>query len=118
MAEAGTVAVILPGAFCTLPETQAPPIDLLRKRGVPMALATVFFVVGAQHGVHAVWDDARRSLARRDPKRRACAWADRCRHPRRRDALRYGRLDIKLPAELAYRVGFYPLHFRIFGGFA
>ncbi|EEW25391.1 imidazolonepropionase [Rhodobacter ferrooxidans] len=40
MAEAGSVAVILPGAFYTLRETQLPPIDLLRSHGVPMAVAT------------------------------------------------------------------------------
>ncbi|MBJ7538679.1 imidazolonepropionase [Marinomonas transparens] len=40
MAEAGTVAVLLPGAFYTLKETQRPPMDLLRQYGVPMAIAT------------------------------------------------------------------------------
>ncbi len=40
MAEAGTVAVVLPGAFFTLKETQKPPIDLLRHYQVPMAIAT------------------------------------------------------------------------------
>ena len=40
MAEAGTVATLLPGAFYTLRETRVPPIDLLRQHGVPMALAT------------------------------------------------------------------------------
>ncbi|MCR9214000.1 MAG: imidazolonepropionase [Proteobacteria bacterium] len=40
MAAAGTVAVLLPGAFYFLRETQKPPIDLLRKHGVAMALAT------------------------------------------------------------------------------
>lgn len=40
MADAGMVAVLLPGAFYTLKETQKPPIDLFRKHGVPMALAT------------------------------------------------------------------------------
>ncbi|MGO2235905.1 MAG: imidazolonepropionase [Marinomonas sp.] len=40
MAESGTVAVLLPGAFFTLKETQCPPIDLLRQYGVPMAVAT------------------------------------------------------------------------------
>ncbi len=40
MAAAGTVAVLLPGAFYTLRETQLPPIDLLRAHGVPMAVAT------------------------------------------------------------------------------
>lgn len=38
--QAGTVAVILPGAFHTLRETQRPPIEALRKAGVPMAVAT------------------------------------------------------------------------------
>lgn len=40
MAEAGTVAVLLPGAFYFLKETQKPPVDLLRREGVPMALST------------------------------------------------------------------------------
>lgn len=40
MAEAGTVAVLLPGAFYFLRETQLPPIELLRRYQVPMAIAT------------------------------------------------------------------------------
>ncbi len=40
MAGAGTVAVLLPGAFYTLRERQPPPVDLLRQHGVPIALAT------------------------------------------------------------------------------
>jgi imidazolonepropionase len=40
MKDAGTVAVILPGAFYTLRETQKPPVSALRKAGVPMAVAT------------------------------------------------------------------------------
>jgi imidazolonepropionase len=40
MAQAGTVAVLLPGAFYTLKETQKPPIAWLRKHAVPMAIAT------------------------------------------------------------------------------
>jgi imidazolonepropionase len=39
MAAAGTVAVLLPGAFYSLRETQRPPIELLRAAGVPMAVA-------------------------------------------------------------------------------
>ncbi|MFQ3787251.1 imidazolonepropionase [Halomonas sp. A29] len=38
--EAGSVAVLLPGAFHTLHETQLPPIAALRETGVPMAIAT------------------------------------------------------------------------------
>ena len=40
MREAGTVAVLLPGAFYFIREKQLPPIDLLRHHGVPIALAT------------------------------------------------------------------------------
>ncbi|MBK9607142.1 MAG: imidazolonepropionase [Betaproteobacteria bacterium] len=40
MARAGTVAVLLPGAFYFLRETRVPPVDLLRRHGVAMAIAT------------------------------------------------------------------------------
>lgn len=40
MAVAGTVAVLLPGAFHVLRETQLPPLDAFRQHGVPMAVAT------------------------------------------------------------------------------
>jgi len=40
MAEAGTVATLLPGAYLTLRETQLPPVEALRRCGVPIAIAT------------------------------------------------------------------------------
>ncbi|RZJ80208.1 MAG: imidazolonepropionase, partial [Brevundimonas sp.] len=40
MAQAGVVAVLLPGAYLMLRETTPPPVDLLRKHGVAMAVAT------------------------------------------------------------------------------
>jgi imidazolonepropionase len=40
MGKAGTVAVLLPGAFYCLRETKVPPIDLFRKHGVKMAVST------------------------------------------------------------------------------
>lgn len=40
MAQAGTVAVLLPGAFYFLRETQLPPLDALRRHGVKIALAS------------------------------------------------------------------------------
>lgn len=40
MAAAGTVAVLLPGAFHCLRETTLPPLELFRQHGVPMAVAT------------------------------------------------------------------------------
>ena len=42
MADVGTVAVLLPGAFYFLRETQMPPIELLRQYNVPMAIASDF----------------------------------------------------------------------------
>jgi imidazolonepropionase len=40
MAAAGTVAVLLPGAFYLLRETRKPPVELFRRHGVPMAVGT------------------------------------------------------------------------------
>lgn len=40
MADAGTVAVLLPGAYYVLQEKKRPPVEMLRNEGVPMALAT------------------------------------------------------------------------------
>jgi imidazolonepropionase len=40
LARAGTVAVLLPGAFYFLRETRVPPVQLLRQHGVPLAVAT------------------------------------------------------------------------------
>jgi imidazolonepropionase len=40
MAEAGTIAVLLPGAYYVLRETKLPPVDALRDAGVPIAIAT------------------------------------------------------------------------------
>ncbi|CNJ34282.1 imidazolonepropionase [Yersinia aldovae] len=40
MSQAGTVAVLLPGAYYLLRETQCPPVEMFRRYGVPMALAS------------------------------------------------------------------------------
>jgi imidazolonepropionase len=61
MARAGTVAVLLPGAFYFLRERRKPPVEALRTHGVPMAIATDCnpgtspMVRGRrhEHGVHA-----------------------------------------------------------------
>lgn len=125
MAQAGTTGVILPGAFYTLRETQVPPIDLLRKHRVPMALATdcnpgsspltsllltmnmgcTLFRLTPDETLAGVTRNAARALGLSDrgiiaPGMRAdlAIW------------------DVARPAELSYRVGFNPLHKRIFGG--
>jgi imidazolonepropionase len=125
MADAGTVAVILPGAFYTLRETQAPPIDLLRKHGVPMALATdinpgssplnsilltmnmgcTLFRMTPEEALRGATHNAARALGLTDRGTIAAGM--------RADMAVW---DIKHPAELAYRIGFNPLHSRIFGG--
>lgn len=125
MAKAGTVAVILPGAFYTLRETQAPPIDLLRKHGVPMALATdinpgssplnslllalnmgcTLFRMTPEEALRGATQNAACALGLTDVGTIATGL--------RADMAVW---DIKHPAELAYRIGFNPLHSRIFGG--
>ena len=125
MAAAGTVAVILPGAFYTLRETQAPPVAALRAAGVPMAVATdlnpgssplasltlamnmacTLFRLTPEEALLGVTRHAARALGLTDRGRIApglradlCLW------------------DADHPAELAYRIGATPLHHRIFGG--
>lgn len=125
MAQAGTVAVILPGAYYTLRETQAPPIDLLRKHGVPMALATdlnpgtapinsllltlnmgcTLFRMTPEEALRGATQNAARALGLTDVGTLAVGM--------RADMAVW---DIKHPAELVYRIGFNPLHSRIFGG--
>ncbi len=125
MATAGSVAVILPGAFFTLRETQAPPIALLRKHGVPMAVSTdmnpgsspmasillamnmacTLFRMTPAEALAGVTVNAARALALPDrgtlaPGQIADLAVWNCTHP----------------AELAYRIGFNPLYQRIIGG--
>lgn len=125
MAAAGTVAVLLPGAFYTLHETQMPPFAALREHGVPIALATdcnpgssplasllltmnmgcTLFRLTPQEALAAVTSHAALALGLVDTGRIA---------PGLRADLAVW--DVAEPAELAYRIGFNPLHKRIFGG--
>lgn len=125
MAAAGTVAVILPGAFYTLRETQMPPITALRAAGVAMAVATdlnpgssplasltlamnmacTLFRLTPEEALTGTTSHAARALGLADRGRIApglradlCIW------------------DADHPAELSYRIGATPLHARIFGG--
>jgi imidazolonepropionase len=125
LAAAGSVAVILPGAFYTLRETQAPPIDALRRHGVPMAVATDFNPGSSPMLSLPLAMNMACTLFRLTPEEalrgttvsaaRALGLADRGR-------IAPGLLadlavwDADHPAELSYRIGATPLHARIFGG--
>ncbi|MGC3939720.1 imidazolonepropionase [Roseobacter sp. EG26] len=125
MAVTGTVAVILPGAFYTLRETQRPPIDLLREHAVPMAVATDANPGSSPMTSLLLAMNMASTLFRMTPEE-ALAGATR------NAALALGLTDrgmiapgmradlavwdVETPAELVYRIGFNPLHSRIFGG--
>ncbi|MEO5613957.1 MAG: imidazolonepropionase [Cypionkella sp.] len=125
MAKSGTVAVILPGAFYTLRETQMPPIALLRKHNVPMAVATDMNPGSSPMSSLLLAMNMACTLFRMTP---AEALAGATTHAARALSLpTHGTLapgqtaDLAIwnashPAELAYRIGFNPLHQRIIGG--
>lgn len=125
LARSGSVAVLLPGAFYTLRETQLPPVDLLRANNVPIALATdcnpgssplasllltlnmgcTLFRMTPEEALAGVTREAAKALGLSD-----------------RGTLEAGkRADLAIwkvshPAELSYRIGFNPLRERVFGG--
>ena len=83
------VAVLLPGAFYFLRETKLPPIagaarrrraDRAGQRPQPGLVAGAVAAADAEHGLHLLPHDARRSAARRHRARRACARPARPRH--------------------------------------
>jgi imidazolonepropionase len=125
MADAGTVAVLLPGAFYTLREPQAPPVAAFRAHGVPMAVATdcnpgsspltspllamnmacTLFGLTPAEALLGTTAHAARALGLSDRGRIA---------PGLRADLAVW--DVADPAELAYRIGFNPLFARYHGG--
>ncbi len=126
MAKAGTVAVILPGAFYFLRETQKPPIELLRKHGVPIALATdanpgsspltsPLLVLNMGCTLFRLTpEEALAGLTRHAEQ--ALGMADQIGTLEAGKACDLAIWDIERPAELAYRIGFNPLHARIWNG--
>ena len=126
MAKAGTTAVLLPGAFYFVRETRLPPIEALRAAGVPMALATdcnpgtspltsllltmnmaaTLFRMTVDECLAGVTREAARAIGRLQSvgtleAGKACDLAI---------------WDIERPAELVYRMGFNPLHARVWRG--
>ncbi|TXG95802.1 MAG: imidazolonepropionase [Rhodocyclaceae bacterium] len=125
MAAAGTVAVILPGAFYTLREQRMPPIHLLRQHAVPMAVATDMNPGSSPMVSLLLAMNMACTLFRMTPVEAlagATAHAARALGLADRGTLAVGQIaDLAVwncghPAELAYRIGFNPLHQRIIGG--
>lgn len=126
MARAGTVAVLLPGAYYFCRETRLPPIDALRSAQVPVALATdcnpgtspltslllamnmgaTLFRLTVEECLLGVTHNAARALGLHDEI----------------GTLEVGKVcdlaiwNVERPAELVYRMGFNPLHARIWSG--
>ena len=126
MRRAGTVAVLLPGAFYFLRETKLPPVETFRRLGVPMAVGTdlnpatsplgslllatnmaaTLFRLTVEECLAGVTREAARALGRLDEIGTLTRgkWCD------------LAVWDIDRPAELVYRIGFNPLHQRYWRG--
>ena len=122
LGRAGTVAVLLPGAFYVLRETQLPPVEAFRKHNVPIALATdsnpgtspitsllltmnmaaTLFRLTVDECLAGVTRNAARALGRSDiGTLETGQWCD------------LAIWDIERLAELIYRIGFNPLQARV-----
>ncbi len=122
---AGSVAVLLPGAFYTLREETVPPVEAFRRHNVPIALATdanpgsspmtslllaanmgcTLFRLTPGEALRGITANAARALGLIDSGRIAAGF--------RADLAVW---DVEHPAELTYRIGFNPLHQRWFNG--
>jgi imidazolonepropionase len=123
MARAGTVAVLLPGAFYVLRERQLPPVASFRRQGVPIAIATdsnpgtspitsllmilnmaaTLFRLTVDEAIAGVTREAARALGKLHDigTLERGKWCD------------LAIWDVERPAELVYRIGFNPLHRRV-----
>ncbi|MGE8262567.1 MAG: amidohydrolase family protein, partial [Stenotrophomonas sp.] len=126
MRSAGTVAVLLPGAFYFTRDTTLPPIADLRAAGVPLALATdsnpgtspltspllamnmaaTLFRMTVAECIAGFTREAARALGRQDRIGRLAVGLD----------CNLALWDIEAPADLVYRMGFNPLHGRVMRG--
>jgi imidazolonepropionase len=126
MARAGTVAVLLPGAFYFIRETTKPPVELFREEGVRMALATdcnpgssplTSLLLAMNMGATLFRMTVAECLAgvTREGARALGLLAET-------GTLEVGKCcdlaiwNIERPAELVYRMGFNPLHRRVWRG--
>ena len=125
MAKAGSTAVILPGAFYTIHETQKPPIDAFRQYGVPMAVATDWNPGSSPLGSLLLSMNMSATLFGMTPEetlRGTTINAARAMGIKDRGYIKKGMRadlaiwDISHPAELSYHIGLNKLYRRIFGG--
>ena len=125
LADAGTVAVVLPGAFYTLCETQLPPIQAFRDHGVPIALATDCNPGSSPLASPLLVMNMACTLFRMTPLEAllgVTAHAAQALGASKTGRIRVGNdadlcvWNASRPAELAYRIGFNSLHSRIFKG--
>ncbi|WP_075656769.1 imidazolonepropionase [Pseudochrobactrum sp. B5] len=126
MAKAGTVAVLLPGAYYFIRETQKPPVEAFRQAGTKMALATdnnpgtspltsllltmnmgaTLFRLTVDECIAGVTREAARALG-------ILAETGTIETGKYADLAIW---DVQRPAELVYRIGFNPLWKRVFRG--
>lgn len=125
LAASGTIATILPGAFYTLRETQAPPIQAFRDHGVAMALATDCNPGSSPLTSPLLTMNMACTLFRMTPLEAFLGMtvhaAAALGEPGRGRIIADAQADLAIwdaahPAELSYRIGFNPLHSRIFKG--
>jgi len=122
MADSGTVAVLLPGAFYTLREAQSPPVELFREHSVPIAIATDCNPGSSPMTSLLLTMNMACTLFRLTPEEalvgvtRAAALAlgiaDRGVIAPQMQA-DFALWDVSHPSELSYRIGFNPLIERI-----
>ena len=123
LAESGTIAVLLPGAFYFLRETQLPPLDALRNAGVGMAIATdanpgsspLTSLLLAMNMACTLFRMTPAEVLRGVTRNAAAALGVL----QDRGTLTTGKQaelaiwNVETPGELAYPIGFNPLHERI-----
>jgi imidazolonepropionase len=126
MAQAGTVAVLLPGAFYFIREERKPPVDLFRRHGVRMAVATdcnpgtspltslLLTMNMAATLFHMTVDECLAGATREAARALGILAGTGTLEPGKSADLAIW--NVERPAELVYRIGFNPLHSRVWRG--